>query len=60
MMDVEKWVDSDLDDLPLDVFELADQGLAIRAVESLTTGHGGTAAAVSCVCSACSCCFCSS
>jgi hypothetical protein len=57
----------DLDDLPMDVFELADSGLT---VESLTGGEGiiamgsaGCGGACSCCCSpcgpcggACSCC----
>jgi Thiopeptide-type bacteriocin precursor len=35
----------DLDDLPMDVFELGNQGLE---VESLTAGHGITAMGASC------------
>jgi hypothetical protein len=52
-MSVDQMVALDLDDLPMDVFELADRGLA---VESLTTGHGGTAMAASCCLLVCSCC----
>jgi hypothetical protein len=55
-MGVGKRVALDLDDLPMDVFELADQGLM---VESLTAGHGTTEMAGSCPCSCtcpCSCC----
>lgn len=44
-----------LDDLPMDVFELADSGFT---VESLTAGHGmGEMDASCCLCSiTCSCC----
>jgi hypothetical protein len=38
-MAVDTQVALDLDDLPMDVLELTDQGLA---VESLTAGHGMT------------------
>jgi hypothetical protein len=44
----------DLDDLPIDVFELDNSGLSI---ESLTTGHGlleNSTSVVSCACS-CAC-----
>jgi hypothetical protein len=44
----------DLDDLPIDVFELSNSGLNI---ESLTTGHGlleNSASVGSCACS-CTC-----
>jgi len=52
-MDVEQRVDFDLNDLPLDIFELADQGLE---VESLTAGHGITRMAASCtLCGSCTC-----
>jgi hypothetical protein len=51
-MSVDKRVALDLDDLPMDVFELADQGLE---VESLTGRHGMTGMGVFCVCF-CSCC----
>jgi thiazolylpeptide-type bacteriocin precursor len=44
-MDVETRAASDLNDLPVDVFELADQGLE---VESLTAGHGIAKMAASC------------
>jgi hypothetical protein len=58
-MAVDKRVALDLDDLPMDVFELVDQGLA---VESLTAGHGMTQAnGASCVTICfCSCCCTSS
>jgi len=55
-MAVDTRVTLDLDDLPMDVFELTEQGLV---VESLTTGHGTTPAdASSFICSGsiCSCC----
>jgi hypothetical protein len=52
-MAVDTRVALDLDDLPIDVFELADQGFP---VESLTTGHGGTTMAASCCLLVCSCC----
>jgi hypothetical protein len=55
-MGVGQSVALNLDDLPMDVFELADQGLA---VESLTAGHGTTAPAATCCCCV-SCCCCSS
>ena len=52
-MSVGEMVSLDLDDLPMDVFELADHGLA---VESLTAGHGMTEMAASCCsCTLCSC-----
>lgn len=38
-MDKDKRVAFELDDLPMDVFELAERGLT---VESLTAGHGMT------------------
>jgi hypothetical protein len=53
-MSVDLRVALDLDDLSMDVFELADQGLT---VESLTDGHGitkmGTSCGLICVCSCC-------
>jgi hypothetical protein len=54
-MTVNTQVDLDLDDLPLDVFELSEQGLV---VESLTAGHGMTPVGASPCCSTycCSCC----
>jgi hypothetical protein len=58
-MAVDAAVTLDLDDLPMDVFELTEQG----SVESLTAGHGMTPMAASvCVCFTClcSCCGCSS
>jgi len=52
-MSVDERVSLDLDDLPMDVFELADHGLV---VESLTAGHGMTEMAASCCsCTLCSC-----
>ena len=47
----------DLDDLPMDVFELTGQGLA---VESLTTGHGmpPVGGSLACFCSVCACSCC--
>jgi hypothetical protein len=58
VMSVEQRVALDLDDLPIDIFELADQGLA---VESLTTGHAITKMAAASLCPvACSCCCCCS
>ncbi|MBB5777011.1 thiomuracin/GE37468 family thiazolyl RiPP peptide [Nonomuraea sp. NPDC051941] len=47
----------DLSDLPMDVFELADDGVA---VESLTAGHGMTEVGASCNCFCYICCSCSS
>jgi hypothetical protein len=48
----------DLDDLPLDVFELVDRGAEIK-VESLTGGHGmgemGASTSCSGVCISTSC-----
>jgi hypothetical protein len=54
-MSVDKRVALDLDDLPMDVFELANEGLM---VESLTAGHGTTpmAASLPGYCSCCCCC----
>jgi hypothetical protein len=54
-MSVDTRVALDLDDLPMDIFELTDQGLV---VESLSTGHGMTRVDASpcSLCSACSCC----
>jgi len=52
-MGVDQSVALDLDDLPMDVFELANRGLE---VESLTAGHGTTKMATSfgsCICSCC-------
>ena len=51
-MSVEQKVALGLDDLLMDVFELADEGLV---VESLTASHDTTKMAASCVCF-CSCC----
>jgi hypothetical protein len=58
-MSVDQRVALDLDDLSMDVFELADQGLE---VESLTDGHGTTKMGTSCgsCISMCSCCCSSS
>jgi hypothetical protein len=54
-MTVDTRVALDLDDLPMDVFELTDQGLV---VESLTAGHGMTSRHGPffgcCICSCCS------
>lgn len=53
-MAVDQKVALGLDDLPMDVFELANEGLV---VESLTAGHGTTQMATSfgsCICSCCS------
>jgi hypothetical protein len=53
-MAVDTRVALNLDDLPMDVFELADHGLL---VESLTAEHGTTKMAASwgpCFCSCCS------
>ena len=53
MLGVDQSVALDLDDLPVDVFELANRGLE---VESLTAGHGTTKMATSfgsCICSCC-------
>ncbi|MGV9377508.1 thiomuracin/GE37468 family thiazolyl RiPP peptide [Nonomuraea sp. NPDC003707] len=47
----------DLSDLPMDVFELADDGVA---AESLTAGHGMTEVGASCNCFCYICCSCSS
>jgi hypothetical protein len=59
-MSVDQRVAVDLDNLPIDVFELADQGLE---VESLTAGHGITKMAASgpdgSCCIVCFCCCCS-
>jgi hypothetical protein len=43
---------SDLDDLPMDVFELSSQGLE---VDSLTAGHGMGELSASCSLDGCSC-----
>lgn len=52
-MDVSETFDLDVDDLPVDVFDLADTGLT---VESLTAGHGMLEnGASACACSGCSC-----
>jgi hypothetical protein len=56
-MSVDQKVALGLDDLPMDVFELVDQGLA---VESLTVGHGVTEMAASSVVCSCACSCCSS
>ena len=45
----------DLDDLPMDVFELGDKGVA---VESLTAGHGMVETGGSCNCFCYLCCSC--
>ncbi|MBB4966648.1 thiomuracin/GE37468 family thiazolyl RiPP peptide [Saccharothrix violaceirubra] len=45
-----------LDDLPLDVFDLADGDLS---VESLTAGHGMPEVGASCNCFCYICCSCS-
>lgn len=45
-----------LDDLPMDVFELAEGG---AAVESLTAGHGMPEVGASCNCFCYICCSCS-
>jgi hypothetical protein len=47
----------DLDDLPMDVFRLADQGLEVK---SLTAGHGMTemGASSNCFCYICCSCCC--
>lgn len=52
-------LDFDLENLPIDVFDLADSGLT---VESLTAGHGmpENGASFCCVpCTSCCCCSCS-
>jgi hypothetical protein len=53
-MSVDQMVALDLDDLPTDRFELADEGLE---VESLTAGHGtakmGTWCSCCCICACC-------
>ncbi|MFI6596586.1 thiomuracin/GE37468 family thiazolyl RiPP peptide [Nonomuraea sp. NPDC050536] len=46
----------DLNDLPMDVFELPEAG---TAVESLTAGHGMTEVGASCNCFCYICCSCS-
>lgn len=46
-----------LDDLPMDVFELAEGG---GAVESLTAGHGMPEVGASCNCFCYICCSCAS
>ena len=45
-----------LDDLPMDVFELTDSGME---VESLTAGHGMPEVGASCNCVCGVCCSCS-
>jgi thiazolylpeptide-type bacteriocin precursor len=55
IMAVEKKVALDLEDLPLDVFELADRA---EEVESLTGGHGLAETAASFPSCGCSCCCC--
>ncbi|MCX2951559.1 thiomuracin/GE37468 family thiazolyl RiPP peptide [Lentzea sp. NEAU-D7] len=45
-----------LDDLPMDVFEMADSGME---VESLTAGHGMPEVGASCNCVCGLCCSCS-
>jgi hypothetical protein len=53
-MSVDQRVALDLNDLPMDIFELADQGLA---VESLTAGHGTPASGrARFACLICCCC----
>jgi hypothetical protein len=59
-MTAERKVDIDLDDLPMDVFELPDHGLT---AESLTAGHGMHETAASCGCAkvtSCTVCGCGS
>jgi Thiopeptide-type bacteriocin precursor len=56
-MSVDQRVALDLDDLPMDVFELGNQGLE---VESLTAGHGITAMGASCPGSCYTFCCCTS
>ena len=46
----------DLEQLPMDVFELADTGVA---ADSLTAGHGMTEVGASCICFCYICCSCS-
>jgi hypothetical protein len=53
---IDKKVDIDLDDLPMDVFELPDHGLT---AESLTAGHGMHEMAASCPSPCGKTCFCS-
>ena len=52
-MNVSDKLEFDLDDLPIDVFDLADSGLTI---ESLTAGHGLLENGASYPASSCSCC----
>jgi hypothetical protein len=55
-MSIDKRLALDLEDLPMDVFELAENGLT---VESLTAGHGMTEIGASCLSGCdCSCPFC--
>ncbi|RVX44164.1 hypothetical protein EDD27_6887 [Nonomuraea polychroma] len=60
-MSVSQGLDFSLENLPVDVFDLADSGLT---VESLTAGHGmaeiGASLCGSCTCSALCSCSCSS
>ena len=55
-MSVDKRVAFDLDELPMDVFELTENGFT---VESLTAGHGMTEVGASCNCFCYICCSCS-
>jgi hypothetical protein len=55
MAQAPRTLDFDVEDLPIDVFELADSGLE---VESLTSGHGmleNGASLCVCSCDYCSC-----
>lgn len=57
-MSVSEKLDFDLENLPIDVFDLVDSGLT---VESLTAGHGMPETGASCCCCSpvapcCSCC----
>ena len=57
VMSVDQKVALNLDDLSVDVFELADhQGLVV--VESLTAGHGTIKVGASCDNCSCCCCCC--
>jgi hypothetical protein len=56
-MNVETELEFNLDELPMDVFDVTDNGLA---VESLTAGHGMTEVSGSCNCFCYICCSCSS
>jgi Thiopeptide-type bacteriocin precursor len=54
-MSVSQKLEFDLEDLPMDVFDLIDSGLTI---ESLTAGHGMIENGASSICASnmCSCC----